>query len=131
MRKTRKTTSTTTGTAVLDMDELPTVEVGDVVLWSPDYGASPAPALVVAVGGVNNRSRIDVQIIHLEAMTLGLRSGVPHQDDPSNKIIADEDVGVWRKGPMSLRLEQLMEQLEDIKVSLAGSPSALSELAGK
>lgn len=128
MRKSNRKTTATTDTAVLDTNELPTVEVGETVLWSPDYGAEPAPAKCVAVGAMNNRSRIDVQIIHKEATTLSLRTGVPHRDDPNNKIIADEDVGVWQKGPVSLRIEQLEEQMEDIKLSLSGAPAKMEVL---
>ena len=133
MKKATRKMTTTMGSAVLDTDkvELPTVEVGELVLWSPDHGGSPAPGLCVAVGGGENRSRIDVQIIHLESMTLELRTGVPHRDDPRNKIVTDEDVGVWRVGPLEKRLRRMEEDIEDLKLSLAGSPKDLGELATK
>lgn len=114
------------GTAVLDTDELPTVVVGEMVLWSPDHGAAPCPAVVVEVGSLNNRSRIAVQLIQRETMTLADRSGVPHRDDPSNSIIPDEDVGVWRLGHQSLEIQRLEEEIEEIKLLLAGAPAGVT-----
>ena len=119
-------TSMTTGTVALD-----TAEVGDMVLWSPDYGGRPSPAMVVAIGVGDNRSRIDLHVVHPETMTLDHRTGVPHREDPRNKIITDEEIGVWQVGSQTLRIQRLEEEVEELKLSLAGSPKGLGELVGE
>lgn len=125
MTKLKKRTPATRDTAALDTNKLPTVEVGDIVLWAPDPGAKAVPAMCVAVGSISNRSKIDVSVMHPQTMTLDVRSGVPHRDDPRNKIVPDEEVGVWEIGPMLYRFEQMEGWMEDLKLSLAGAPAKM------
>lgn len=93
-------------------------------MWSPDGGGKPTPALVTAIGRGRYISRIDLQIIHPEVLSLDIRTGVPHKDDPHQRVTEDEDLGKWHEGPMHRRFTDIKNEVEDLKLSLAGSPMA-------
>lgn len=115
-----------TDSAGLGTDEFvcPDVQVGDTVLWSPDGGGRPTPALVTAIGRKGRyQSRIDLQVIHPEVLSLDIRTGCPHRDDPKQRVTEDELLGKWHLGPMHGRFTDLKEEIENIKLSLAGDPA--------
>lgn len=119
---------TKTATPGHDTDEfvLPIVEIGDTVLWSPDHGGAPVAAMVTGTGF--DGSRIDLQLMHPEMASLDPRVGVPHRDDPHQRVTEDEDLGMWQLSPMHRRLQYLGEELEEIKLSLAGAMPVLDSV---
>lgn len=109
-----------------DKFECPDVQVGDIVLWSGDYGGKPTPAIVEAIGKGRYRSRISLKISHPETVTFDIRTGCPHRDDPDQRVTEDEELGMWQEGPMYHRFQDLKEEVENLKLSLAGASDPVS-----
>lgn len=84
----------------------PTVEVGQIVLWTYGPGAAevPCPAIVRKVG--NNT--LNLSLVVDSQKDFSIKGGVRHCDDPFLASMPGHDSGCWRKTPRDLRIDALL-----------------------
>ena len=89
------------------MDEFqsPSVEMGQIVLWSQDGGASKTPALVVKVGMV----MLSLAVFADGYTTILTRDGVRHKDDPDRRRGNNHEAGFWELTPRDIKINQLLD----------------------
>lgn len=87
---------------------MPTVSLGDVILWYPDgdINQEPQPAIVSNIGG----DTINVNIISPTSYNFLIRDGVRHVSDPRRRGPEVRDSGAWDYTPMLRHLYRLLTE---------------------
>lgn len=73
--------------------DMPRIAQGKTVLWFPDRH-TPQDVFTAFVTHVSDRS-IDLSIMRPDIVTLFIRNGVRHRNDPDGDIIDRSGNGVW------------------------------------
>jgi hypothetical protein len=85
-----------------------------IVNWHPDHGDTlPIPAVVTEVGG----DVVGVSIIQKDMLSLVVKSGCRHHEDPRNVREGDRESGFWSHTGFTKRIMAILAKGE-------GSPKA-------
>jgi hypothetical protein len=94
------------------MFKMPSVALGDTVLWKHNRGSlEKTPAIVTRVG----QEGISLLVIPPESRGGFSRDGVRHTDDPMNLKLVHSDTGVWEYTETHRRLLAVEESLANLK----------------
>lgn len=94
----------------MDEHTPPKVELGQVVLWSQDGGASGTPAIVTKVG----TKTLSLAVIAESYTNFLTRSGVRHVSDPDRKRGSNAEDGLWDLTARDKRINSVLEGLEEV-----------------
>jgi hypothetical protein len=100
--------------------KMPSVKVGDQVLWRPGLDPTLEPRIAF-VTGVSEHS-VELSVIEGGFHNFLTRSAVRHRDTPNLRVEEYEDVGLWEEGKhtkavatLEAKVMQLAVTVEDLK----------------
>ncbi len=89
--------------------QMPTVEVGQLVLWTWNRSAErPSVGIVTAVG----RETVNLSLHTENTKDHVFKTGVRNENDPFLQRSPEHDGGVWKLTPRDIAINAMLEEFE-------------------